>query len=62
MPADRVGDEISQLVRRGPSRGPQKGRPYGQRQAVAAAMNMNRNGAFGRKTTRRKRRKTGRGF
>jgi hypothetical protein len=62
MPADSVGDEISRLVRKGPSRGPQSGRPYGRDQAVAAALNMGRKGAFGRKAKRRKLRNTGRGF
>ncbi len=62
MPAENVGAEISQLMRHGPSRGPQKGRRMGQRQAVAVALDEARRGEFGktakRKASRRKRRST----
>lgn len=37
-----VGGEISKLVRKGPSKGPQKGKPYPQKQAVAAALSIAR--------------------
>ncbi len=46
MPASTVGAEISQLMKKGPSRGPQKGKKFPQRQAVAAALSMKRRGAF----------------
>lgn len=46
MPADSVGSEISQLMRRGPSKGPQQGRKMPQRQAVAVALSMKRRGDF----------------
>lgn len=44
MPAETVSDEISQLMRKGPSRGPRKGQKYTQKQAVAAALDMQRRG------------------
>lgn len=46
MPASSVGAEISQLMRRGPGAGPQKGRKMPQKQAVAVALSMKRRGAF----------------
>lgn len=55
MPASSVGAEIKQLTRRGPSRGPRKGKKYSRRQAIAAAMNMARQGAFGEKMKRKAR-------
>lgn len=56
MPAENVGDEIKQLTTKGPSRGPRKGKTYSRRQAIAAAMDMARRGAFGQ-TMKRKARK-----
>lgn len=44
MPAESVGDEIRHLMRSGPDRGPEKGKRYGQKRAVAAALNMARRG------------------
>jgi hypothetical protein len=37
-----VGKEVSKLMTKGPSSGPQKGKPFGQKQAVAAALNVAR--------------------
>jgi hypothetical protein len=53
MPASSVGSEISQLMRKGPSRGPQKGQRMPQRQAVAVALSMKRRGAFAKGGSRK---------
>ena len=54
LPADSVGEEVSQLVRRGPSRGPEKGKPYSHKRAVGAAMAMKRAGKFKRGKKRKR--------
>lgn len=53
MPAGSVGAEISQLTRRGPMRGPQRGKPMDRKQAIAVALSQARKGAFGRGAQRR---------
>lgn len=64
MPAETVSDEISHLMRQGPSRGPRKGKPYGQKQAVAAALNMKRAGKIkgGGRVKKRKSKRGGRRY
>ena len=58
MPASSVSDEISHLMRKGPSKGPQRGRKMGQRQAIAVALNEARKGKFGKRSKRKARRGT----
>jgi len=41
-----VGDEIRHLMKQGPSKGPLKGRKFGQKQAVAAALNVARDKGY----------------
>jgi hypothetical protein len=55
MPAGSVSEEISHLVRRGPDRGPEKGKPYSQKRAVAAALSMQRRGRYRRGGRRKSR-------
>ena len=54
MPAESVSEEISRLKRKGPSRGPEKGKPYGRKRAIAAALNMKRSGKIDRGKSMRK--------
>lgn len=56
MPAETVGQEISALTRKGPTRGARKGKPYSRRQAIAASLSMARRGEFGKKAQRKARR------
>jgi hypothetical protein len=46
MPASSFGAEVKQLMTKGPSKGPRKGQPYPQKQALAASYSMRRRGAF----------------
>lgn len=52
MPFRDVGEEISRLTHRGPSRGPNKGKRMTRHQAIAASLSMARRGDFGSKSVR----------